>query len=121
MLIYNSPLFRQAEEECKPYLLPNIKLFEKRTDQQRYDNGYETMRMVVARRLHSLGLLSDDLFEDGVLDRLILKSGGVVRWLIWLVQDACTAAELMSLERVSNEAAQTAIDDRVAQLSGCLT
>ncbi len=85
MLIFNSLLFGQAEEECKSYLLPNVKLYEKTSDTQRYETGYETMREIVIKRLKSLTLSHDDIFEVDVLDLLIQKSGGVVRWLIGLI------------------------------------
>ncbi len=121
MLIFNSLLFGQAEEECKSYLLPNVKLYEKTSDTQRYETGYETMREIVIKRLKSLNLSHDDIFEVDVLDLLIQKSGGVVRWLIGLIHDACNYAELMELEMVNRVAAQRAIDDRVAQLAGRLS
>jgi len=121
MLIFNSLEFGQSEEECKSYLLPNVKLYEKTSDQQTYERGYEAMRKVVSKRLQSLGLQSDDIFEPDVLDLLILKSGGVMRQLISLVQGACTAAELMELDKVNSDAAQKAIDNRASQLARRLT
>ena len=120
MLIYASPLFAQAEEECKSYVLPNVKLYERTAARERYEPGYETMREVVRKRLATLEptpLTPDDLFEPGVLDKLILKSGGVMRTLIGLVHDACTEAELRDLDTVNAESAQEAVNTRAAQLS----
>lgn len=44
-----------------------------------------------------------------------------MRWFIGLVQEACKAAQRSGLDKVSRTAADKAIDDRVAELSGRLT
>jgi hypothetical protein len=121
MLIYTSPLFRQVEEECPSYLLPNIKLYARTADTQRYESGYTVLREVATKRLHALGLYSDDVFEPDVLDQLIFKSGGVMRQFIWLVRDAFSAAQIEQLDKVTGDAAQQAIDDHAAQLAFRLT
>jgi hypothetical protein len=119
MLIFNSLAFGQAEEDSKTYLLPNVRLTEKRTEQP-HRAGHDTLREVVAKRLKPLGLADTDVFEPGVLELLIAKSGGVMRWLVGLVQDSCTKAELKEGERVDLAAAGEAIDDRAALLSARL-
>ena len=77
MLIFNSPEFAQVEDTNKSYLLPNIKLYEKGSDSTVYEKGYAFMREVVEKRLMSLKCKPGDVFEQNVLDRLILKSGGI--------------------------------------------
>jgi hypothetical protein len=121
MLIFSSLGFGQAEEQCKAYLLPNIKLFEMTSDAARYEPGYKTMHDLVAKRLMTLGLQPDDVFEPDVLDLLIFKSGGVIRWLMRLMRDACNAGEVMGLDKLNHKAAQRAINTQVANLGSRLT
>ncbi len=109
MLVYSSLEFAQAEQEGRSYLLPNVKLYQ-RTSGRKYTPGYETMHEVVAKRLHALGLEPTDVFAPGVLDLVIKKSGGVMRWLIGMVQDACSFAQIRGQDRVSRAAANQAID-----------
>ena len=120
MLIYTSLAFGQAEEDCKSYVLPNVKLYEKSSGKRRYEPGYKTMHEVITKRLASLGLKAEDVFEPDVLDLLILKSGGIMRWLISLVNDSCTEAELRDLDKIDQDAAQQAIATRTVQLAGRL-
>ena len=121
MLIATSLAFGQVEEESQSYVLPNIKLYEKNKDAQRYEPGYAMMREVVRRRLRALTLAPDDIFEPDVLDLLILKSGGILRWLIGLVADASKAAEHAGLDQLNRTAAQQAIANRAARLASRLT
>ena len=120
MLVYTSLPFGQAEEECKTYLLLNIKLYEEHNRAEKYTPGYEKMREVVSKRLAPLELKLEDVFEPHVLDRLILKSGGILRWLISLVNDSLTEAELNEADKVNLDAAQAAIANRAVQLESRL-
>lgn len=120
MLLFNSPTFRAAQEGCKAYFLPNVKLYEKISDHQRYERGYKTLREVVTKRLQSLNLSLEEVFEPEGLDLLIYKSGGLMRWFIELIQDACKIAQLRGLDRVEHHAVQKAIDDFAFQLTGSL-
>jgi hypothetical protein len=121
MLVYTSLGFGQAEDDCLSYLLPNVKLFEKEDDTAEYRPGYGLLHQVVDRRLAAVGTSADELFEPKVLDLLIQKSGGVMRWLIALVQDSCAFAELAGLDRVSTREATRAVEDRAAQLAYRIT
>ncbi len=122
MSIYTSPLFRQVEEGCPSYLLPNIKLYEKEAEQQQYDPGYQILREVVTRRLQSANLQLQEVFGPAALDAwLIPKSGGVLREFIGLAHDAIREAKNMNLDTVNPEAAQKAVEKRVAKLTLRLT
>lgn len=121
MLIFSDPRFAQVEEEGGAYFLSNVKLYDREDDSLRDEEGYAFLREVVRKRLHSVPLAPEDVFAPEVLDLLITKSGGVMRWFIGLVQDACLMAAGMELDTVNREAAQQAIDDRVAKLTGRLT
>ena len=122
MSIYASPLFRQVEEECHSYLLPNIKLYEKEAEQQRYESGYQVLQEVVTKRLQMTNLQLREVFDSEALEGwLIPKSGGVLREFIGLVHDAIRAAKIMNLEKVNLAAAQKAVQDRAAKLTLRLT
>jgi hypothetical protein len=121
MLIFHSLPFGQTEEDCRLFVCPNVRLSSKLSDQEQHARGYDTMRDIVGKRLKAIGLHSDDVFAAGVLDLLIAKSGGVVRWLISLAQDSCLKAQLLGLDRVEPEAARRAVDDRAAELGQRLT
>ena len=117
MLLFSDPRFARVEEEAASYPLCNIKLHDREDDRVRYENGYRTFREVAGKRLTHLGLSDEDLFEDGVLDLLIEKSGGILRWFIVLVQTACRKAEVHGLDRVDSRSAQEVIDDQGSKLS----
>ncbi len=116
MLIFTSPPFGEAEDECKSYFLPNIKVYEKKTE-KKYPPGYQTLTQVVAKRLDGVGIEPEGLFEPGALDLLIKNSGGLMRWFIELVQEACTHAQIRGDDRVTKAAARQAIEDRAAKLA----
>ncbi len=120
MLIYTAPAFGQAEEEATSHFLPNVKLFEK-TSPARYEPGYEALREVVARRLRPLDLRAADLFEPPALDLLIGKSGGIMRWFVRLVHNACVRARIRGLDKVDVSVATWAVDDFAARLGQRLT
>lgn len=116
MLIYLDLAFGEAEEGCLSYLLPNVKLYEKSSG-NRYGHGYDTMREVAAKRLHSIDLEADDLFTRNTLDFLIAKSGGIMRWFIEMVKDACNAAYIQGLDKVYRDAARQAVKLQVRRLA----
>ncbi len=120
MLIFNDPQFAQVEEECRGYFCSNIKLYDKYSEEP-YAKGYDYLREVVVRRLNSLGLQSDQVFETDALDLLIRKSGGIMRWFIEMVQDASKMAERMELDLITGAAAERTVENRAATLSGRLT
>lgn len=121
MLIFNSPQFTSVEEECKSYLLPNVKLYEKESEKDLYDNGFKTMRKIVTKRLNSINLRENDVFEKAPLDKLIFKSGGVIRRLIELIDNSFSSAEIKGLNMVNEESAIKSIDDLSSKMTARLT
>ncbi len=91
--LYANPGFREADNEFEHAQLPNIRIYEKGNRQQAYQPGYVTLREVVTRRLDSLGLSIEIIFETGVVDYLIQMSGGVLRDLVHLVRRAVILVE----------------------------
>jgi hypothetical protein len=116
MLVFTDLAFGQAEEDCRSYLLPNVKVYEKKSG-RKYSPGYEILQDVAAKRLRTVGLLIEDVLEREALDLLIKMSGGVMRWFIGLIQDACSYAGSLGLDKVTREAAQRAVADRSATLA----
>jgi hypothetical protein len=122
MFISTNPRFWEIQSGYKSYILPNIKIFEK-DDDKRYEKGYQIMRDIVRKRVESIksnnrNLSIDDVFETPeVLDKLIFKSGGIIRFLIELINDACTEAQIMELDKINLEAANKAINDYAASRS----
>lgn len=116
MLIYLDLAFGEAEEGYQSYLLPNVKLYDKESD-RKYRQGYDTMREVATKRLNSIELEANDLFTPGTLDFLIAKSGGIMRWFIEMVKDACNSAYIQGLDKVNRDAARQAVNLRVRKLA----
>jgi hypothetical protein len=116
MLIYRDLAFGEAEEGCLSYLLPNVKLYHKDTG-KKHREGYDTMHEVATKRLRSIGLEVGDLFTPKTLDFLIAKSGGIMRWFIEMVRDACNAACSQGLSKVNIHAARQAVNIRVRKLT----
>jgi len=63
------------------------------------------MRLAIARRAQS------DLFEAGIADKLISASGGVMRYLIGLVQEAALNASGRGAMRIEDRDAERAISE----------
>jgi hypothetical protein len=120
MSIYQDLTFGEAEEDCPSYLLPNVKLYEKDDPKKKYRRGYATMREIVDKRVHSIGLESRDLFTPGTLNRIIEKSGGVLRWLIELIKDSSNLAYVRDLDKINRQLANEAITTHTRKLSGRL-
>ncbi len=118
--IYQQLAFGEAEEECPSHLLPNIKLYEKGDPDRKYRRGYATMREIVDKRVHSIGLERKDLFTPGTLDLIIKNSGGVLRWLIELIKDASNLVWARGLDKVNRQVAREAITTQARKLSGRL-
>ncbi len=123
MVIYTSLEFSQAEQECKPFFLPNVKVYERPSGDRyrRYRKGYELLEEVVAKRLRGLEIAASELFAPRALDLLIKKSGGVMRWFIGLVQDAGEEARILGQEQISLAAARRAIAEWESRLAIRLT
>lgn len=123
MYVFHSLRFDQLGDGCKSYFVPNIKLFKKNSTHMSYskhDEGYNTFTEVVRTRLAEISLANSDLFEPDVLDSLIQYSGGVLRTFIAMIQEVCTQAELLGIEKINRVAAQKTIENRAVKFSGPL-
>jgi hypothetical protein len=115
MSIYASLDFGQVKTGCKSFLLPNIKLYNRKT-KRKYGNGYKGLREITTKRLDAVGLDLGDLFAPRALELLSKKSGGVVRWFIELIHNACIEAQIQGEDRVTLAAARRAVEDYAADL-----
>jgi len=111
MLVFYSPRFAQVRARFPILPFPNIKLHKRGAPEKRDQEGYRTMREVVQRRLHSLGLTPERVIAPEALDDLIRGSGGVMRDLIRLVQDAALNAESEGKDRIDRAASGRALAD----------
>lgn len=85
-LIYD-PVGDRVRERFIPEILPMIKVRER--DGNPCQEGIECMMAALARRLEI-----EALFEDEALAReLVFMSGGCIRDLMYLIQEACLVAE----------------------------
>lgn len=127
-IIYSAPMsismqldFEGLGTGARSYLWPDIKLYPKGEIDHPYEPGYALLREVARKRLQAVGLEIDRFFKQDALDRLIFKSGGVLRWFITLIRDAGKQAERMSSDFVNEQTAQQAINTYAAKLSYRLT
>lgn len=94
ILLYYSPDLASARQLFATYEFPNVRLFHQGNQEQRDKQGYGFLREVVQTRLRKLGLDPDEVVKPEALDELVAMSGGVVRELILMMQEA--AAEVLA-------------------------
>jgi hypothetical protein len=109
--------FQPLKQECSAFFLHNIKLFDRDGRTDVHAHGYAVLREVATKRLAAIGHTEKDVFEPDVLDFLIAKSGGVLRWYIDLVQEACMKAVLAHSKMIGLTQASAAVGDQVASLT----
>lgn len=100
---------------------PNVRLYERDRPDVIDRRGYRTLQEVVRRRLLSLGLKPAQVITASALDVLVKASGGLMRDLIRLVQDATVKAEVAGRARITRAIAQEAVDDLRRWYAGHLT
>ena len=120
-LIYTFPIALRHSQDFKQVLgvyfesfdLPNIKTHT-RADQP-VPEGLACLQQIVTTRV------SEGLFEPGSLELLAEKSGGLVRSLISLANEACLQALLQNRTKVKPEDVQIAIKNDLADSLRILT
>ncbi|MCS7286408.1 MAG: hypothetical protein RMK30_04905 [Anaerolineae bacterium] len=111
MAIYTAPVSLMYElgdspalEPYKTYPVPMFSVFKKE-NRQVNEEGVAKLEEMVYRRVHP------QLFEDGVVRRLALASGGVARHLVKMVQDSCLYCATFNLPRISHEVVDWVINE----------
>ncbi len=120
-LIYTFPIALRHSQDFKQVLgvyfesfdLPNIKTHMR--DDQPVPEGLACLRKIVTTRV------AEELFEAGSLELLAEKSGGLVRSLISLANEACLQALLQNRAKVKPEDVQIAIKNDLADSLRILT
>jgi hypothetical protein len=107
--VYYSQRFAGVRGRFPILPFPNVKLRTSDIPPQKVSEGYAVMRDVVRRRIDSLDLRFHDVIDPSAVDTLIEASGGVMRDLITLVQDATTKAEIAGRTQIDQQAASKAV------------
>jgi hypothetical protein len=115
MNIFTDPRFSQIEQRYRSFLCPNINLHEKKSKRRRQE-GYDTLSEVVSRRLRTIDLKIEDLFEGKALELLMMKSGGILRGFIELIREASASAQILGLPKISLKAVREAVQSRSSKL-----
>lgn len=119
--LYYSPQFGSVRALFPVQPFAHVKLYGRSKRDKPDDAGYGFMRKVVSQRLLSLGLEPESVLSPTVLDLLINGSGGVMRDLIRLVQQAAVEAEVNGSDHIAKEYAQEAVNELRRQLDAQLT
>ncbi len=111
MAIYTAPVSLMYElgdspalEPYKAYPVPMFNVF-KRENRQVNEEGVAKLEEMVYRRVHP------ELFEEGVVRRLALASGGVARHLVKMVQDSCLYCATFNIPRINNKVVDWVINE----------
>lgn len=97
-----------------PSKLPMIKLrkWEKDHYAQEYQEGMDSMKQIVEKRADL------DLFDGGVLEELIQKTGGYIRDLFRCISTAALRASMRQASSISMEDAAMALNSLESDLNG---
>lgn len=113
IVFYHRAVAWQAEQIFDSYeMLPNVPV-QKRSSRDKgwldsrelSEPGVDVMREVVRRRLAIHGLAVDDVIAPKALTMLAQMSGGVMRAMILLFNNAATFAKMESKERIDDDLA----------------
>ncbi|RME12853.1 MAG: hypothetical protein D6802_03095 [Ardenticatenia bacterium] len=112
MAIYTAPVSLMYElghsvvtEAYHFYPVPMFRVSSRQPGENGHLHDIEKMKEIVYRRV------SPELFEDGVVDRLVRLSGGVVRHLIKMVQDASLYCATFGHPRISHEVVEWGVNE----------
>jgi hypothetical protein len=110
-----SSAFRLPLESFGCLDLDNIPVFicdeQKRPTDQLDPVGHHILSCVIQKRLQSLGEAYQELFEADASKLLCEKSGGMMRELVRLVQEACQVALSEHSSQITLEIAQKAVQE----------
>jgi hypothetical protein len=110
--IYHTSRYATTRKIFPIFMHPNIRLYQKSNPQEDDEEGYNTMREIIEKRLNSENYeLKDIIKDDNILNALILASGGIVREFIRLIQQAIVAAYHDKAVYINKEHAFKAIAD----------
>ncbi|MGH9752729.1 MAG: P-loop NTPase fold protein [Blastocatellia bacterium] len=117
IVFYHRAVAWQAEQIFDSYeMLPNV-LIQKRSPRDKdwldsrelSESGVEVMREVVRRRLAKHGLAVDDVIAPQALTAMAQMSGGVMRDMVLLFNNAATYAKMEGKERIDGDLASKSV------------
>jgi GTPase SAR1 family protein len=121
MAIYTAPVSLMYElgdspalEPYKTYQVPMFNVFRKE-NRQVNEEGVAKLEEMVHRRVHPI------LFEEGVVRRLALASGGVARHLVKMVQDCCLYCATFNIPKINHKVVDWVINEFKKDYSRRLT
>ncbi len=107
-LLYD-PASTHASQTMEIHYMPMFRVRTRGGDQELSDAAdVVTLREIVYRRVHP------SLFEDGVVDRLIYMTGGVLRELIRVIRGCCVYCQEYDLGQITHNA----LDIQKSKLKG---
>ncbi len=122
MAIYTAPISLMYELGDSPsfgpyrsYPVPMFKVMHRNPEDGYYEPDILKMMELVYRRV------VPDLFEDGVVEEMVKTSGGVVRHLIKMVQDACLYCATFNREVVTRDVLEWVVNEFKRDFSRRLT
>jgi hypothetical protein len=119
--LFYSPVFGSVRAMFPIRPFPHVKLYQRDDVTKEYEEGYVFMDEVVRRRLKTCGHLAETIMPTHVLRTLIAASGGVMRDLIRLVQNAALKADLAGRDQIDDVDAREAAAELRRQLDAQLT
>ena len=109
---FYSPDFAMLGGAYHHHTLPMIKVIN--IDGRRNDDGIASVEKIVRQRIVD----GVELFEDGVLDKLIIKTGGLLRQLFESISTAATRAKQRpGITKIAMEDAVSALNDIKSDLT----
>lgn len=105
-------------DEVEPRELPNIEVRRKGTE-EKIEEGYEFFRKLTEGRLKEIGV--KELIETDALEKLVEKSGGIVRHFITLMRLAIEEASSRKIPLVDIHCAEWAIERLRKTFAGTLS
>ncbi len=122
MAIYTAPVSLMYELGESPsfgpyrsYPVPMFKVMHRCPEKGLYEPDIHKMMELVYRRV------APELFEDGVVEEMAKASGGVVRHLIKMVQDACLYCATFGHEVITHDVLEWVINEFKRDFSRRLT
>jgi hypothetical protein len=121
MEVFYRPQFAVTRGTFRVLPFPNIRLRRREDPSSSDETGYETMREVLRRRLISLRYDPETVIDKEAMDLLIQNSGGLMRDLVQLMQDAVVGAEIARTTTIDREVAMRTVSAWRRQFQAQLT
>lgn len=119
MILYYGVPYAQVRARFNLVELPNVMIHDR--NRKPCDDGYETMREIVRRRIRSTDYEPEQVVHPDALDLLIRNSGGVIRDLMFLMREAALDAEIAGEKLIDETIARRAVANHRRLFEASLT